>query len=74
VENERLRAELAKRRVSHPILALMLAALDLGLVVVLRPWLNGASDGHFWAALAAVALLGLAAAAAALGRRGFVAT
>lgn len=68
-ENERLRVELLKKRVAHPILALMLAGLDLVLVVVLRPWLNGASDGRFWAALTSVALLGLAAAAAALGRR-----
>jgi hypothetical protein len=68
-ENERLRVELAKRRVSHPILALLLAGLDLVLVVMLRPWLNGTSDGHFWAALASVGLLGSLAAAAALGRR-----
>jgi hypothetical protein len=72
-ENERLRGELAKKRVSHPILALMLAGLDVALVVVLRPWLNGTSDGHFWAALTSVGLLGLAAAAAALGRRQIVA-
>jgi hypothetical protein len=68
-ENDRLKVELSKKRVSHPFLAILLAALDLALVLVLRPWLNGASDGHFWAALASVALLGLGAAAAALGRR-----
>jgi hypothetical protein len=68
-ENERLRLELMKRRVTRPVLALVLAVLDLGLVVVLRPWLNGPSDGGFWAALAVVALLALSAVAAALGRR-----
>ena len=35
----------------------------------LRPWLNGPSDGGFWAALGAVALLALVAAGAAVGRR-----
>jgi hypothetical protein len=68
-ENERLRVELSKKRVSHPVLALMLAALDLVLLVMLRPWLNGASDARFWAALGSIAVLGLAAAGAALGRR-----
>jgi hypothetical protein len=68
-ENERLRAELSKTRVSRPILAITLAALDLGLAEALRPWLNGPSDAGFWAALGAVALLALVAAGAAVGRR-----
>ncbi len=68
-ENERLRAELAKRREPRPVLALAVAALDLALVVVLRPWLNGPSDGGFWAALGAVAVLAVVAAAFAVGRR-----
>ena len=68
-ENERLRAELAKRREPRFVLALAVAALDLALVVVLRPWLNGPSDGGFWAALGAVAVLAVVAAAFAVGRR-----
>ena len=47
----------------------MLVALDVVLVVVLRPWLNGANDSRFWTAVSAVAGLGLAAAAMAIGRR-----
>ncbi len=68
-ENERLKLELSKRRVAYPVLALVLVAVDLGLVVLLRPWLNGASDGAFWLSLGAVALGALAAVGAALGRR-----
>jgi hypothetical protein len=68
-ENERLRAELSKTRVPRPVLALVLAAMDLGLIVLLRPWLNGPSDGGFWAALGSVGVLGLAATAAAIGKR-----
>jgi hypothetical protein len=68
-DNERLRIELAKRRVNKPVLALVLAVLDLAMVVVLRPWLNGPSDGGFWAALSVVVAVALGAVGAALGRR-----
>jgi hypothetical protein len=68
-ENERLRRELADRRVSRPRLALGLAAVDVGLVVALRPWLNGTSDAGFWGSLAVVTLVALAAGGAAVGRR-----
>jgi len=68
-ENERLKLELAKRRVAQPVLALVLAVLDPALVIVLRPWLNGPSDAGFWAAVGAIGLVALAAVAAALGRR-----
>jgi hypothetical protein len=71
-ENERLRAELcelSKKRVSHPVVSLLLAGLDLALLVVLRPWLNGSSDARFWAALVCLGVLGIAATAAAVGRR-----
>jgi hypothetical protein len=68
-ENERLKLELAKKRVSRPVLALVLAAMNPALVVVLRPWLNGPSDGGFWLAVGAIGFLALAAAAAAFGRR-----
>jgi hypothetical protein len=69
-ENERLRAELARRPVSRPRLAALLVALDAVLVVALRPWLNGTSEVHFWTALSSVGLFGLAATAAAVGWRG----
>jgi hypothetical protein len=68
-ENDRLKAELGRQRVPRPLLGLAIAALDLGLVVALRPWLNGPSDGAFWAALGAVGLLGLGAVGAAVGLR-----
>jgi hypothetical protein len=69
MENERLRAELSSKHSSHPRLALFLAALDVVLIVALRPWLNGMNDVHFWAALSSVAMLGVGATLAALGRR-----
>jgi hypothetical protein len=62
-EIRRLQAELAKRKVAHGRLALLLVAVDFVAVMALRPWLNGPSDGKFWAAL--VVILGIAAAAAA---------
>jgi hypothetical protein len=68
-ENERLRAALSKRGSTYPKLALILVALDVVLAVVLRPWLNGANDSRFWTAVSALAGLGLAAAALAIGRR-----
>jgi len=68
-ENERLRIELAKKRVPRPGVALVLGALDVVLVVVLRPWLNGTSDARFWAALGFIAAVGLLAVGAAVGRR-----
>jgi hypothetical protein len=68
-ENERLKAELGKQRVPRPLLAVVIAVADLGLLVALRPWLNGPSDGGFWGALGLVGLLALGAIAAAIGRR-----
>jgi hypothetical protein len=69
-ENERLRRELSSRRSSRPRLALLIVALDVALVLVLRPWLNGTNDRNFWTALFSVGLLGLAASLFAVGRRG----
>jgi tRNA nucleotidyltransferase/poly(A) polymerase len=68
-EVERLRAELAKRRVAHGRLAILLVLLDLGALLVLRPWLNGPSDEKFWAALAILAGIAVAAGASAIGFR-----
>jgi hypothetical protein len=66
-ENERLRAELARRAEPRPRLALSLIAADLLAVVLLRPWLNGSSDASFWSAFLLVVLLAVAATASALG-------
>lgn len=68
-EVERLRTELAKRRVAHGRVALLLVVLDFGAAMVLRPWLNGASDSKFWVALALIAGIALAAVASAVGFR-----
>jgi hypothetical protein len=67
-ENQRLRAELERRRRSRPLLAVALAALDVGAIVCLRPWLNASSDTSFWGAFLVILLLAIAATAAALGR------
>jgi hypothetical protein len=66
-ENERLRAELARRAEPRPLLAFGLIAGDLVAIVVLRPWLNGSSDMTFWAAFAFIVLLAVAATVSALG-------
>jgi hypothetical protein len=71
-DNERLRRELSSRHPSRPRLALLLVVLDVVLVLVLRPWLNGTNDGNFWTALSSVGLLGLAASLLAVGGRGSV--
>jgi hypothetical protein len=68
-EIARLEAELAKRRVAHGRLALLLVAVDFLAVMALRPWLNGPSDAKFWAALAVVIGVAVAAAASAAGFR-----
>jgi VIT1/CCC1 family predicted Fe2+/Mn2+ transporter len=67
-ENERLRAELRRRRASRPFLSVAIACLDIGAIVLLRPWLNAPSDASFWMASLFVVLLAIAATAAALGR------
>jgi len=59
-EVQRLRAQLAGRR-SRLWLGLGLVAADFGAVMVLRPWLNGASDARFWGALALVVALAVSA-------------
>jgi hypothetical protein len=66
-ENERLRAELRRKHASRPLLAVALASLDVGAIVLLRPWLNGSSDASFWIASFFVILLAIAAAAVAIG-------
>jgi hypothetical protein len=75
-ENESLRAEvarlqkeLARRRVAHGGVGLLLAAVDFVAIVALRPWLNGGSDVQFWASLVVVVGIGLAAIASAIGFR-----
>jgi hypothetical protein len=68
-ENERLRRELAKRRIAHGRLALLLVVIDFVAVLALRPWLNGPSDAKFWSALAVVVGVAIAAAASAAGFR-----
>lgn len=75
-ENESLRAEvarlqkeLARRRVAHGGVGLLLAAVDFVAILALRPWLNGGSDAQFWAALVVVVGIGLAAVASAIGFR-----
>jgi hypothetical protein len=68
-EIARLEAELAKRRVAHGRLAILLVVVDFVAVMVLRPWLNGPSDAKFWAALVVVVGIGVAAAASAAGFR-----
>jgi len=68
-EVERLRAELAARRVTHGKLAVALVAIDFLAIVALRPWLNGRSDVQFWLGVAIVVGIGATAAASALGFR-----
>jgi hypothetical protein len=68
-ENERLRAELSREHGWHPRLAVIFIALDVVVVVALRPWLNGANDAHFWTAFFSAGVLGFAAVAAAMGWR-----
>lgn len=69
-ENERLRADLAKRRSGRRGLTIALVALDFGAIVALRPWLNGGSDGAFWGAFVIVVGIALAAIVSAFaGRR-----
>jgi hypothetical protein len=68
-EVARLQAELAKRRVAHGRVALFLVVVDFVALMALRPWLNGPSDAKFWAALAVVAGIAVAAAASAAGFR-----
>jgi VIT1/CCC1 family predicted Fe2+/Mn2+ transporter len=67
-ESERLRTELRRKHPARPFLALTLASLDIGAIVLLRPWLNASSDVSFWIASLFVVLLAIAATAAALGR------
>ncbi len=68
-EVARLRADLARRRVAHGKVAVLLVAVDFGTILALRPWLNGPSDAKFWGAFAIVVGIGIAAAASALGFR-----
>jgi hypothetical protein len=64
-ENERLRKALAARRGAHGGLALLLVGVEGVALLLFRPWLNGASDLRFWAAL--LVLGGIAAAAVVSG-------
>jgi hypothetical protein len=66
-ENAALRAELERRRGPRAGLALGLAAIDMVVATALRPWLNAASDGPFWGALAILGTITFAAAWAAVG-------
>lgn len=73
-ENASLRADLARLRAQRSwrmgpraALAIALVPVEFGAVVLLRPWLNGASDTKLAAALAALAMLAAAALAAAYG-------
>jgi hypothetical protein len=66
-ENERLRAELARRRRSRPLLGLAIAAGAVPAALTLRPWLNGDSDLRFWAALIILSAVTLTAAWATVG-------
>jgi hypothetical protein len=59
-EVERLRTQLARRRTSLWA-GLVLVAVDFGAVMVLRPWLNGASDVRFWSALALIVAIAVSA-------------
>ncbi len=68
-EVARLQKELARRRVAHGGVALLLVATDFGAIVALRPWINGGTDAQFWGALAIVTAIGVAAIASALGFR-----
>jgi hypothetical protein len=69
-ENARLRQRLAKRRGARRGLVFFLLALDFVAIVVLRPWLNGASDAKFWGGLAIVVGIAIAAVLSGiLGRR-----
>ena len=65
-ENERLHAELAKQRARRvPRVGIAIALVAVVAAVALQPWLNG-SDVRFWAAVAILGALVLAAVVAAL--------
>ncbi len=66
-ENARLRASLHARREPRVGVAVLLAAADLGAILLMRPWLNGGGDMKFWSALIVVLALAIAAAASAFG-------
>ncbi|MFO0669876.1 MAG: hypothetical protein U0235_09670 [Polyangiaceae bacterium] len=56
-ENARLKTALAKyRRRRRPLLAVAAVAVDFGLVIALRPFLNG-DDLRFWLALGVLVLV-----------------
>jgi hypothetical protein len=65
-ENEALRAELLRRRGPRTGLALGLAAVDMIVATLLRPWLNAGSDRSFWGALAILGAITFAAGWAAV--------
>lgn len=68
-ENERLRGALARERSGRrPLVALGGVAADFGLVILLRPWLNG-DEAHFWGAIVILVLVPALALWRALGGR-----
>lgn len=69
-ENERLRGALARERSGRrPLVALGGVAADFGLVILLRPWLNG-DEAHFWGAMVILVLVPAIALWRALGGGG----
>ncbi len=60
-ENEQLRSKLGKPMGRRLWIGLGLVGLDFGAAMLLRPWLNGGDDVKFWAALAIIAAIAVAA-------------
>jgi hypothetical protein len=62
-ENEQLRSRLGKPLGPRLWVGLALVAADFGAAMILRPWLNGSDDVKFWAGLAIIAVIAVAATA-----------
>lgn len=75
MENERLHRALASQAARwnrvrrRPRAAVAMVAVDFGAIVLLRPWLNGSDDFHFWLAVGVLVSLAVLALFFALGPR-----
>ena len=67
-ENEQLRGKLGKPLARRLWTGLALVGLDFGAVMLLLPWLNGTDDVKFWAGLAIIAAIAVAATVSVVRR------
>jgi hypothetical protein len=68
-ENEHLRAQLAGVRSGRPAFGFSLLLAAIGAALLMRPWLNGGDDWHFWGALSLLGLIIAAASWVAVGHK-----